>query len=344
MIRFIAPSNIDFKEKVVAFEQQWQHGVESIPQKTSGSSGAPKSIEVSRDQMIKSASLTMGHLGLNSGTALLCLNPDFIAGKMMMIRAIEYGMDLMAIEPVLDPFQFIPDNQQIDFVAMVPMQLQATLRNPISLKAFNKVKTAIVGGAPVSIDLDEACRNLNPTIYETFGMTETVSHIALRKLGGVQKEPFRAFREVTLGQDERGCLTILSPLTNNELLVSNDLVELRGENAFEWIGRFDNVINSGGIKLQIETIEKKIRQILRGSNRPERFIIAGTEDQNLGEKVTLILEAPSISSETKEELTILFAEYLDTYERPKEIYYLTEFVETPTGKIQREETISLLDL
>jgi o-succinylbenzoate---CoA ligase len=326
-----------FEKSTLAFCRQWLNEQGSFNLKTSGSTGEPKSIEVSRQQVQLSARQTITYFGLSPvDTVLVCLNTAYIAGIMMLARAMASGANIIAIEPAGNPLQNI--NQQIDFMAVVPLQLQHILANTETKKRLEQCRAVIVGGAPVSVKLSKSLEKSTAKVYATFGMTETLTHFALKQLNPDAEDFFTALQGVTIGQDTRGCLTVASEVTEHTTLVTNDLVDILSPNTFKWLGRIDNVINSGGVKLQIENVETKIGQSFEYLGITNRFFVCGLPDEELGEKVALIIEA-------KESLEIFnnfsWSKYLARYEIPKVFLSCRQFIETPTGKIKRRETLQL---
>jgi len=299
-------------KEVKSFISEWLVPKETIELQTSGSTGTPKKIVVQKKCMKNSARLTGARFGLKSGdSALLCLPMKYIAAKMMVVRALELGLELK----VVDPSGTI--RESADFVAMVPMQLAN------SLDQLDHIKTIIVGGSPVNESLIKKLQNTKTEIYETYGMTETVTHVAVKPLNGVHKsECFVALDGVSFETDARGCLIIDAPALNPEPVVTNDVVELLSVTSFNWLGRIDNVINSGGIKMHPEIIEKKLESFL--PNR--RYFVVGLPDKELGQKLALIVEGDPFDIELN---------YLPKYEQPKEIIFRSSFPETESGKIKR---------
>lgn len=297
---------------------------------TSGSTGKPKPIQLKKEFMINSALATGSFFNLQENTsALLCLSPDYIAGKMMLVRALTLGWKLDVVEPIGNPLKNI--EKEYDFSAMVPMQLQS------SLPYIYKVRKLIVGGGVVSIDLKEKLQNISTKVFATYGMTETITHIAVKKLNNYNTLErnganfYKTLPNVKIYIDERSCLAIEASIVSKEFIITNDVVQLVSENQFEWLGRFDNVINSGGIKLHPEKIEEKLTTVIK-----QRFFVTGIPDEILGEKLVLIVEGDKDESLTN---TISSLDKMSKYEKPKEIYFVKQFVETETKKIQRAKTL-----
>jgi O-succinylbenzoic acid--CoA ligase len=269
--------------------------------------------------MVASALATGDFFDLKAGDkALHCLPVKFVAGKMMLVRAMILGLDTEFVAPSSHPLR----NNEInyDFVAMVPLQAQN------SLKELKMVKKLIVGGAKISASLEKELKKLPTQSYETYGMTETITHIAAKKVG---EKAFTVLPNVTVSYDDRNCLVIHAPKISDEIIQTNDLVELVNENQFVFLGRIDNVINSGGIKLIPEQIEEKLANKIH-----HRFFISSKEDKELGEKVVLYVEGE------KQDFENTIFDSLDKYERPKELFFIPKFKETATGKILRKESIT----
>lgn len=308
------------------FLMDWLDSKDYINVKTSGSTGQPKLMRVSKQAMVNSSIATGDYFEMKPGqTALLCLPTHYIAGKMMLVRAMILGLELDFVEPTTQPvFDY---DKHYDFCAMVPLQLKNTVGY------IHNIKTLIIGGAAMSKPLEETIQGLKTRIYATYGMTETVSHVAVKAMNGKQKMTyFKVFPKVTISQDDRGCLVIDAPKVAPEPLVTNDVVKLHSNSEFELMGRIDNMVNSGGVKLFPEQIEAKLADQIK-----TRFFIASEPDPNLGEKLILILE-----SDSNKLNNTVFRE-LEKLEVPKEVYTLPKFKETATGKIQRKDTLKLLE-
>lgn len=334
-------------QATLSFCRQWLSGVSSFMLYTSGSTGTPKPITITRSQMEASARMTIKALQLDtSDTALVCLNTAYIAGKMMLVRGFEAGMDLVIVQPSSLPFIEVPAGMTIHFTAMVPLQVQATLASEDVNQAarLNELKALLIGGAAVSYPLQQAIhQNITAPVYSTYGMTETVSHIALKRLNGPEQKAYKVLNGIHIGTDERGCLTIQGTVTNGQQLVTNDVVQLTDAKHFIWIGRADHIINSGGVKIFPEKVESVIAQILHQATVTVRFFIAGIPDTRLGEKVVLVLEGNPLQPHTEEKLRASLSQQLHPYELPKHIYYVREFTTTATGKIQRQQTLNSIN-
>ncbi|MGS2739511.1 AMP-binding protein [Sinomicrobium sp. M5D2P17] len=320
-------------QKVIGdFLLDWLDKRETIAVYTSGSTGKPKKIELSKQHMVNSAIATGDFFEITVGdTALLCLPADYIAGKMMLVRAMILGLEIDVVKPLSNPLERI--NKDYDFVAMTPMQVKD------SLSGLDHVKTLIVGGAPMSGELKTALSDTTCKVYETYGMTETVTHIAAGKVNYLkpgEKPCFTLLPGINISLDDRGCLVINAPEISNLTITTNDLVELVSEKEFRWLGRYDNLVNSGGIKLVPELIEKKIRKII-----PGRFYVTGIPDDKLGEKLVLFAEEKTNPGLTAEEIQTKIGglALLDKYETPKEVHLIKNFKETKNGKVLRHREL-----
>jgi O-succinylbenzoic acid--CoA ligase len=255
-------------------------------------------------------------------TALHCLPSRYISGKMMLVRAMILGLELDMVAPTLNPAY--DDQKHYDFSAMIPLQLKN------SLNRLDHIKTLIVGGASVSKTLIESIQGLKTKVYETFGMTETISHFAVKKLNhNTSKEnAFKVLKDIRISKNENDCLVVDAPKLSDHTIVTNDLVNLISDHQFEIIGRFDNMINSGGVKVFPELIELKLQDLIE-----PRFFVASETDGDLGQKVILVLEGEPTDFDKE-----VFSQ-LEKHEIPKVIYGIPKFLETETGKLQRKKIL-----
>jgi o-succinylbenzoate---CoA ligase len=328
-----------FGDKALYFCNQWISEKTSFEIQTSGSTGAPKLIALERSSMIASAMATANELNLKKGqTSLVCLDPNYIAGMMMLVRSMEVGMDIIAIEPCANPFEKIESNNSIHFTALVPYQVKAILDAP-QKEYFNQLETIIIGGAPLDESTKLQLQDFPCQFYETYGMTETISHIALKKINGKNKSDyFTVLPNITIRQDERACLCIKAPYLPDEI-ITNDVVELKSLQEFIWLGRFDNVINSGGVKIFPESTEKKIELIFSQLNLKNQFLVSGLPDERLGQSVTLLIEG-SLAGDQQTVLETQLKKRLSKFEMPRAITFIQEFIQTSTGKINRTKTVA----
>lgn len=325
-----ATSLSSFESSTFEFIKEWLNNTESFKLNTSGSTGTPKEITLTRNQLKQSATRTLTALELNqSNTAIICLDTKYIAGKMMLVRALEGDMKIIAIEPSSNPLTNLSTEINNSLAAFVPLQLQEMLADSENIKKLNQFNVIIVGGGSVNAKLLQQIQKISCPVFATYGMTETVSHIALQRLNGEKaSDHFSVLSGIKIQLDDRGCLVIQMP-EFSETIVTNDLVELIGPDQFRWLGRYDNVINSGGFKISPEKIEKVLEQNILTDRS---FFVAGIPDDRLGEKLILIIEG----AETKIDLSKITD--LHAYEFPKEIRFLRGFVRSDTGKILRQQT------
>lgn len=311
-------SNVDYQKDIGFFLKDWFSKYSYVVVKTSGTTGKSKEIKIEKAAMINSAIATGDFFNLpEDTTALCCLPVKYIAGKMMLVRAMVLGWEIDTVEPFSDPLK---DNSKVyNFVAMVPLQVEN------SLDKLDRIKTLLIGGAPLNIKLSSMLIELGSNAYESYSMTETVTHVALKKVGD---KSFSVLPNVKISVDNRSCLIINAPKLNSEELVTNDVVEIISETKFIWKGRVDNVINSGGIKLFPEQIEEKLVNKIQN-----RFFVAGIPDEVFNEKLVLFIEG----EEFKLDASIFDA--LDKYEKPKKVFFVNKFLETETGKIKRKDIV-----
>ncbi|WP_318344815.1 AMP-binding protein [Flagellimonas baculiformis] len=320
-----------FEVPLGEFLVDWASDASTLEVSTSGSTGKPKKITLNKEQMVNSALATATYFQLKpKQKALLCLPSTGIAGKMMLVRAMVLGLHLDVVEPSSTPLVF--NGKAYDFVAMVPMQAQK------SLDQLHRVSTLIVGGAPVDATLKNQLGLLSTKVYETYGMTETITHIAVKEIAPEPQDYFETLSDISVTTDERGCLVIDAPKISEEKVITNDLVELVGQNHFKWLGRFDAIINSGGVKLVPEVIEDKLAAILK-----TRFFVAGIPDETLGRQLVLVVEADPEPFDEKTLMNqIKGLKSLSKYEMPKKVFVVRTFSETSTKKIDRSKTLATI--
>ncbi len=326
-IHFITTERKD-RQLLVDFERAWKDDNSFITQHTSGSTGSPKAIDISKWKFVASAQTTGEFFNFKaSDHALLCISPAFIGGKMMYVRSLEFDMDLY-----VTPFNRLPLeelNVPIDFAAMVPLQVSATLRE--HPEKLNFIRHLIIGGAPVSAQLEEQLQQFKGIAYSTYGMTETVSHIALRKLNN-KGDPYFALGDCRFDTTANQELVIHAPHLKINNLTTNDVVDLLDDRRFHWLGRSDFTINSGGIKIQPEQVEKKLADLLPS----DAFMIGALPDEQFGSRVVWI-------GEQRIEGTFVetaISNRLEKYERPKAYFFVEELSRTSNGKIDRNRTIA----
>ena len=323
-LRQLEGSSEPWEREHARFMRQWLSDETHIDVQTSGSTGEPKTWGVAKDMFAASAGITGQHFACLAGTrALLCLPSGFIAGKMMLVRALTLGWKLTAIAPSAHPLLSI--DEPFDFAAFTPMQLADLSER--ELRRFAAIRTVIVGGAAVSAALRRQLTARGNDVFETYGMAETLSHVAVRAFAE-QEVPFEALPGVRFRADEESRLIIVAKHQGEMEVFTQDVVELTDHRHFYYRGRFDNVINSGGIKLFPETIERKLQGVV---TMP--FYISSEEDAKLGQRVVLHLE--SSEPVLEQELIARCKEVLDAYEVPKTVRTRQHFERTESGKIKR---------
>lgn len=323
-----------FAQSSQVFVKDWLNGKSTFFIKTSGSTGNPKTIEIKRSQMVASAQHTITALGLESRTnALLAMSPERIGGRMMLVRAMIGDWNLTITEPSTALEETLKSTS-FDFTALVPLQVQALLNsgNKPLLEAINCI---LIGGAPLSNRLEEELMSCSNQIYHTYGMTETISHIALRKLSPDPSEYFRVIGDNEVSINADGCLKTKGTVSNNEWIQTNDLVELDGKR-FKWLGRTDLTINSGGIKLQIESIEEELRSLIPHELNGN-LCIWKAMDEMLGEKVICVCDSEELINYFVSNEASLKSSFTP-YARPKKWRIIPELVLTESGKIDREKS------
>lgn len=307
----------------------WNKGETGFYIQTSGSTGEPKSIMLEREKIIWSAKQTAIFLGILPTDSIYCCLPvTRVGGWMQVARALVWNTPLKVVEPSSNPLLNYTGNYTI--TSLTPAQLYTILENPESRQMLNRFRIVLIGGGDVSKNLEHQVSGMNPVFYHTYGMTETYSHIAMRKFNF--ETQFKPLPETELKLNASDCLCIKNYLTNQEWLETNDMAKLSPQ-GFEILGRADNVINSGGIKIRAEEIEKMLTNQL---DLPEgSFFYASKPDDKFGEKPVLIINKKKLQSLPAWEH--LFADF--PYSKPREIIYLEDFIYTETGKIQRKNTL-----
>lgn len=328
------------------FCREWLNGEESFLFHTSGSTGEPKPISLLRSQMEASARATAAALGLESGQhALVCLPARFVAGRMMLARVLVCGLHAWLVEPSANPLAALEAATPIDFAAFVPLQVQTLLARPETRARLDAMSAILIGGGPVGAALEDALLSLRARVFHTYGMTETATHVALRRLNGPSRsEAFHPLPGVELRLDERGSLAVCGAVTAGEWVQTNDSALLHADGSFVWLGRVDNVVNSGGVKVHVERLEAQLERLLpalAGDVWGERrFFVAGLPDLRLGARVTLVLEGEPLPQQVERALLDALRAHLGPYETPRAVVAVAAFAETPTGKINRVATLS----
>ena len=315
------------------FLKEWHSESPTVLVHTSGSTGQPKPMLVEKRRMEASARITCRFLGLREGdTALLCMPLDYIAGKMMVVRALTCGLRLITIEPSGHPLSMhntqciMLNDPCIDFAAMVPLQVWNSLQVAEERERLMAIRHLIIGGGGIDASLAEELKDFPNAVWSTYGMTETLSHIALRRLNGPEAtEWYTPFEGVTLSQTDEGCLVIDAPAVHEGRLVTNDIVEFEsGGRRFRVLGRKDNVICSGGIKIQAEEVERRLEGKLTAP-----FLITKCRDSRLGEAVVLLTEGDTAAAKT------ICEHVLPKYWQPRVYVHTDQIPLTATGKPAR---------
>ncbi|MDQ8747322.1 AMP-binding protein [Elizabethkingia miricola] len=328
----LKPQN-DFEEKVENFLAEWYSDSETVEVQTSGSTGIPKKFPIEKSRMLNSAEMTCNFLNLKEGdTALLCLPVEYISGKMMVVRSLFRKLKLTAVEPKLDPLK--NTDESFAFCAMTPLQVEN------SLDKIHLIENLIIGGAAVSESLKKKLSDIlerkqtASKVYETYGMSETLSHIGLKRIYPEGEDYFTLFDGVTISLDDRDCLRISAPKINAELLQTNDIVDVLNPKQFRFLGRADNVINSGGAKIFPEQLEALVKKHI--SNEA---VFMGIPDEVLGQKLILVIEADENEVLRSQ---VLDVKYEKPFHKPKEIVFVSKIPRTPNGKVGRGELLKLL--
>ena len=314
------------------FVSDWQSDSPTLLVHTSGSTGKPKPMLVEKRRMEASARITCGFLGLRAGdTALLCMPLDFIAGKMVVVRSLVWGLQLVAVEPSGHPLKGLTESPT--FAAMVPMQVYNSLKVEEERRLLRDIKHLIIGGGAINRDMAEALRGFPNAVWSTYGMTETLSHIALRRLSGAEaREWYEPFDGVGVTTNADGCLVIDAPAVCAHPLVTNDIAEIAPDGRrFRIRGRRDNVVCSGGLKLQIEEMEARLQPHL---NVP--YMISKRPDDKFGEAVVLLAVTDDMESVCE-----VCRKHMPRYEQPRYFLAVSELPMTPTGKPARAEAMKL---
>lgn len=336
------------------FLEEWNNDSPQLLVHTSGSTGTPKPMWVDKAKMRAGAALTCHFLGLKSGdTALLCMPLDYIAGKMMVVRALEGNLRLISVDPTGHPLKNV--NDPIRFAAMVPMQVYNSLQVEEEAAKLRTIDHLLIGGGAISEELEEALRDFPNCVWSSYGMTETLSHIALRRINGVEASDwYTPLPGVSLSVNAEGCLVIDAPRVCDGQLTTNDRVELKtfpvvdktedmhmSVTRFRVLGRKDNVITCGGVKIQMEEVEQLLRRHIRMP-----FLITKAKDEKFGEKVVLLFESgtenadstlPYNKEDTAAYLQKICKEVLPKYWQPRGFVAVGQLPMTETGKPRRSE-------
>lgn len=327
--RFVAEGAENYPSAIwdlYLFLNEWFNDSPVITVHTSGSTGTPKELIARKDQMMQSARLTCEFLNLQAGdTALLCMNLRYIGAMMVVVRSLVAGLNLIVRPASGHPLSDI--SEPLKFAAMVPLQVYNTLYTPEEKEQLKQTEILIIGGGAVDEALEAEIKSLPIAVYSTYGMTETLSHIALRRLNGsTASEHYYPFPSVNLSLSPESTLVIEAPLVCDEILQTNDIARIYPDGSFTILGRKDNVINSGGIKIQAEEVEKMLRPFI-----PVPFVITFVPDPRLGQAVTLLIAGQPDIQEIENKLRSI----LEPYYRPKHVLTTDCIPQTENGKINR---------
>ncbi|WP_185870298.1 AMP-binding protein [Blattabacterium cuenoti] len=329
------------QKSIFSFLKSWYDCSPVLIGFTSGTTGIPKKIFLNKKYMIACAKMTVDFLDLkkNGILGLLCLSIDYIATKMFLVRAIIFKWNVYCILPSSNPLKDIKES--FDISSMVPIQVYSSLKK---LKR-EKIKILLIGGAPISIDLEKKLQNISTLCYSTYGMTETLGHIALKKINGLDKTNYyQSFKDVHLSVDKRNCLKIFSPYhrSNNNIILdsdsfiqTNDIVHMISKHKFNWVGRYDNMINSGGIKVIPELIEKEIFPFIPFH---KLFFVSSIPDKKLGDKIVLVIESKPFNFKIPESIFVGKKKFY----KPKHIFFVERFSKNSFEKFNRKKIINEL--
>jgi O-succinylbenzoic acid--CoA ligase len=334
---FLSHSNVPtYAKDALAFCNRWQKGQKYFTFHTSGSTGTPKSIIISRKKMEASALATNTYLGLTQHHHfLLCLSAQTIAGAMLLVRAMQLGATCTIMKPTMQPLAKLPNDHPFTIASFVPSQLVAMQSNNKHTTAvFARFQTVLVGGAPIAHQLDLSLSMQPVAVYHTYGMTETVSHIALRKLAS--QTSYICLPQVRVKLNIEGCLCIQAPSTGNRWITTNDMAQIHNDGTFSILGRTDEVINSGGIKINTLAVESIISDTL---NINREVVVLGVPDEVLGQKIVAVIESDFYPTEAQ---LLMLKKKLPLYHMPKEWVCLPKFLYTQSGKLDRQAIVKWL--
>jgi O-succinylbenzoic acid--CoA ligase len=351
----------------------WNAGQQEFAITTSGSTGQPKPFLLQRPQLIWSAQQTLKHFIEHPGKQLICLPVNKVGGFMQIIRSLVWQQPFYYNPPSANPLLNPKLPSDCTIASFTPHQLYHILQHPESQLKLHQFQSVLIGGGELSPEMEKQLIQQYPKtqFVHTFGMTETYSHFAGRFLGD---DWYQLTDNIEISVNQNQCLVLRSPITQNQWLTTNDVVEIQNidfhknsnnsnelpkySQRFKWIGRSDFTINSGGIKIQIETVENQIIETLNWSRTD--FFCWGFPHESLGQELTLIvlsesliiqdlnLQQPPTSTQGKCEIQRLLAEKMQTipwknpYLKPRRIEIISPFIYTETQKIQREKTVQLL--
>lgn len=335
------PAEIDgYEGRVIELVREWLLEAETFAIRTSGSTGPAKGIELTRAQLAASARRSVEALGLTAGdAALVCLNVETVGGLLGLVRAIEHDLPLTVIEPTADVLTAVGKDSRFATTSLVPLQLQAVLHHGAEGRAWlNGMKAVLIGGAPLPAAQEEALQAIAAPIFHTYGMTETASHVALRRLNGPERDDaFTALPKIELALSDEGALRIRADVTRREWLQTTDRAELLDGRRFRWLGRLDDVINSGGVKVDARRVQQAVEVAAATLGLRHEALVLGLPDEKFGERVVAVLAGELLAESTLATLRTQLAEGLDRYELPKEFKVVPAWPRLPSGKVDRQE-------
>jgi O-succinylbenzoic acid--CoA ligase len=334
--------NDEYLDYVLFFCKQWLNGAEEFTFNTSGSTGAPKATVASRKHMLASANATIKALSLTPNEHIfLCISAKMIGGAMMLVRALELGCDITIIQPTANPFDYLTNNHTYTFASFVPMQVYEVQTDGNIAEKLNRFTHILLGGAPANRATLAALSTLKTAVWQTYGMTETLSHIALKRVG--VDEYYTALPGVKLKKDERNCLSIEAEVTDNQWLLTNDVVNLIDDTHFELLGRIDDVINSGGIKIFSYDVEHAIIQKMNELEMPPKpMFVCRKPDEKYGEAVVVIMLGEPLADDIIQAIITHCKNTLGKYAAPKHFYFVSEFEKLESGKLDKKSTLNKL--
>ncbi|MEM7163784.1 MAG: AMP-binding protein [Bacteroidota bacterium] len=326
---------------LVDFVRQWLTGNKIFQFKTSGSTGKPSIIKIHRTQIETSVKATADHLGLKKGEhILLCLSPTYIASIMMAARGIILNMDVHIVKASANPFDEV-QRYPLDFASFVPYQIYHIISSG-KLSILSKIKNVLIGGAPLNDEAFNELSKLPNNCFMTYGLTETVTHTALMPIkGDPANAVFNLLPNLTIGVDDKDCLWIEGAVTRNKRIQTKDVIELKNHKTFKWMGRNDNIINSGGIKIYSEQVEKLIDVMFKALGLQNSFYIFGEPDEKLGQRVVLAVECDAPIEGLLDKIKPALKSQFTKYHIPRGIRFISEFERTPSGKVKRIKPISI---
>ncbi len=339
-VRSLVPED-PYIQKARSLCLDWLDGKDTYMLPTSGSTGPPRQIAVHADQLRASVHATSNALSLYAGARVLaCLNIEYVAGFMMLIRAMELDWKVTLVPPSSNPLLLLPEGSGFDFTALVPMQLYEMVSNPETSHRVKELGKILLGGVGLTRSQIEVFKKLEQEVYLGYGMTETVSHVALQRISGTVPGRFYLAGDLDFGTDERGCLYFNGAVTGNEVVQTNDLATVFAEErAFLLHGRIDNVVNSGGIKIQLEEMESQIGELLTANQLRSDFFLWKIPDERLGNALVLVVEG---EPELEEKIWAILGKGVDRLKRPRKIYFTRSFLRTGSDKTDKYRTFELL--